>query len=113
MRLLDYKRRPRVTVAAHGHPYERDPFMRMFDAFPEAEPFTVEHPVAPKLLNPAGVEDVDAIVFYDMPGGSPPRGARLLRRPELRPASLQRDQMGDRPEQAKRLRTPPLQPPSS
>ncbi len=74
MRLLDYKRRPRVMVVAHGHPYERDPFMRMFDAFPEAEPFIVEHPVAPKLLNPAGVADVDAIVFYDMPGGSPREG---------------------------------------
>ena len=41
MRLLNYKRRPRVMVVAHGHPYQRDPFMRMFDAFPEVEPFIV------------------------------------------------------------------------
>ena len=74
MRLLNYKRRPRVMVVAHGHPYERDAFMRMFDAFPEVEAFIVEHPVAPKVLNPAGVSDVDAIVFYDMPGGSPAEG---------------------------------------
>lgn len=74
MRLLNYKRRPRVMVVANGHPFPRDLFMKMFDAFPEMEPFLVEHPVAPKVLNPNGVEDVDVIVFYDMPGGSPAEG---------------------------------------
>jgi uncharacterized protein len=74
VRLLNYKRRPRIMVVAHGHPYQRDAFMKMFDRFPEAEAFIVEHPVAPKVLNPSGVGDVDAIVLYDMPGGSPAEG---------------------------------------
>ncbi len=74
MRLLNYRRRPRIMVVAHGHPYERSEFMSMFDSWPDCEPFVVEHPVAPKVLNPEGAEDADVIVFYDMPGGAPSDG---------------------------------------
>lgn len=74
MRFLDLSRRPRVLVVAHGHPYERDAFMAMFDSFPDVETFIVEHPVAPYALNPRALKDVDAIVLYDMPGGRPHEG---------------------------------------
>jgi len=58
----------RVLVVTKGHPFVRDAFLEMFEAN-EAITFEhVEHPEAQQRLSPEGLGDVDAIVFYDMPG---------------------------------------------
>jgi type 1 glutamine amidotransferase len=61
-------------VVANGHPFERDAFMAMFGEFPDMEPFFVDHPIAQKVLNPSIVDDVEALVLMDMPGGDPTEG---------------------------------------
>ena len=57
-----------VLVAAKGHPYERDPFMALFDALPGIASTLVEQPLAARLMNPTGLAGFDALVLYDMPG---------------------------------------------
>ena len=42
-------------VAARGHPYERDPFMAMFDTLPGIACTLVEQPLAARLMNPIGM----------------------------------------------------------
>ncbi|ESW61754.1 MAG: hypothetical protein Q27BPR15_04765 [Rhodobacter sp. CACIA14H1] len=71
MGFLDYRVRPRVLVVGNGHTYDRTALMAMFESFDGMECFLVEHPLAEKVLNPATLSDVDALVFYDMPGGDP------------------------------------------
>jgi uncharacterized protein len=66
----------RVLLVTAGHPFERAPFLAMFDAMASDGAIVyehVEHPEAEARLHPeglasAGLESVDAIVFYDMPG---------------------------------------------
>ncbi len=57
-----------VLVAAKGHPYQRDPFMAMFDTLPGIACTLVEQPAVQRLMNPAGMAGFDALVLYDMPG---------------------------------------------
>lgn len=57
-----------VLVAAKGHPYERDPFMAMFDTLPGIACSLVEQPAVQRLMNPDGMRGFDALVLYDMPG---------------------------------------------
>lgn len=75
MGFFDYRVRPRVMVVGNGHTYDRTALMAMFESFEGMEPFLVEHPVAEHVLNPDMMRDVDALVFYDMPGGNPWSGA--------------------------------------
>jgi hypothetical protein len=62
----------RALVVTKGHPFEREPFLAMFDALADASPSIryehVEHPEAQQRLHPDRLGDIDAIVFYDMPG---------------------------------------------
>lgn len=61
---------PHVLLVTKGHPFEREPFLAMFDDLVAAGRITYEHveqPEAQQRLHPARV-DADAVVFYDMPG---------------------------------------------
>lgn len=71
MGFLNYRVRPRVLVVGNGHSYDRTALMAMFESLEGMECFLVEHPLAERVLNPALLADVDALVFYDMPGGDP------------------------------------------
>jgi len=65
---IDYHAPLNVLIAAKGHPYERDPFMAMFDALPGIACTLVEQPLASRLMNPDAFRGFDALVLYDMPG---------------------------------------------
>lgn len=70
-------RRHRVLLVTGGHPFEREPFLAMFDAIDGIEIDHVEHPGAQARLHPDRLGDIDVIVCYDMPGvrftrGDPP-----------------------------------------
>ncbi len=75
----------RVLLVTKGHPFEREPFVALFDSLVETGSIVyehVEHPEAQGRLHPDRLasdmlDGVDAIVFYDMPGlaftrGDPP-----------------------------------------
>mgnify|MGYP001550580933 CR=1 FL=1 len=57
-----------VVVVAKGHPYLRDPFMAMFDEMEGIACTLVEQPAAARLMSVANLDDIDALVLYDMPG---------------------------------------------
>jgi type 1 glutamine amidotransferase len=61
-----------VLLVTKGHPFVREAFLEMFDSLRSTEhPATyehVEHPEAQDRLHPDRLGEVDAIVFYDMPG---------------------------------------------
>jgi type 1 glutamine amidotransferase len=59
-----------VLLVTKGHPFEREPFLAMFDELVATGQITyehVEHPQAQQRMHPDRVA-ADAIVFYDMPG---------------------------------------------
>lgn len=58
----------KVLVVTGGHPFEADSFFEIFDSIQEIEWFHEKHPKASSLLNPEKCHDIDAIVFYDIPG---------------------------------------------
>jgi len=58
----------KALVVAKGHPYERDPFMSMFEAMAGVDACLVEHPAAQGLLNAERLAEFDTLVLYDMPG---------------------------------------------
>lgn len=67
----------RILLVTKGHPFEREPFLDLFRSFAGGDDATdtgpiafehVEHPEAAHRLHPDRLGDVDAIVFYDMPG---------------------------------------------
>ena len=57
-----------VLVITKGHPFEREPFFEMFDAFADITWTHVEHPAALAVFEPEYASEFDALVFYDMPG---------------------------------------------
>ena len=68
MPVVRYGQPLNVLVVAKGHPYERDPFMAVFDALPGIACTLVEQPAAQRLMNPDGMKGLDVLVLYDMPG---------------------------------------------
>ncbi len=65
-----------VLLLTKGHPFERDPFLAVFDSMAAAGTIVyehIEHPDAQARLHPdrltsAALDHIDALVFYDMPG---------------------------------------------
>ncbi|HSC61250.1 MAG TPA: hypothetical protein VLC29_08450, partial [Rhizomicrobium sp.] len=78
MPIIRYGETLNVLVAAKGHPYLRDPFMAMFDEMDGVSASLVEQPAVQRLMNPEGMEGVDAVVLYDMPGIDFRNGARFI-----------------------------------
>lgn len=68
MPVIRYGANLNVLVAARGHPYQRDPFMAIFDTLPDMACTLVEQPLAGRLFNRKAMAGVDVIVLYDMPG---------------------------------------------
>jgi hypothetical protein len=60
---------PARACRGNSHTYDRTALMAMFESFDGMECFLEEHPLAEKVLNPANFSDLDALIFYDMPGG--------------------------------------------
>ena len=61
----------RVLLVTKGHPFEREPFLAIFDHLTDTGAISyehVEHPEAQQRLHPERLGAIDAIVFYDMPG---------------------------------------------
>ena len=58
----------KVLVITGGHPFEEDPFFEIFNSFENVDWFHEKQPKASSLLNPEKCRDVDAIIFYDIPG---------------------------------------------
>jgi uncharacterized protein len=58
----------RVKLITKGHPFEREPFLAIFDDNHSITYEHIEHPEAQARLHPDLLGDTDAIVFYDMPG---------------------------------------------
>lgn len=57
-----------VLVVTRGHPFARDPFFAVFEANPEIEWSSIEHPAAQKAFTPEFADGFDCYVLYDMPG---------------------------------------------
>jgi len=57
-----------ILVITKGHPFERDPFARIFDEMPGVNWTHVEQPAAQVFFDPALAAAYDAFVLYDMPG---------------------------------------------
>ncbi len=57
-----------VLLVTKGHPFLRDPFFAIFDAFPDIACSNVEQPAAQAFFTPQRAEPYDAFVMYDMPG---------------------------------------------
>ncbi len=74
----------KALVVTKGHPFEREPFFRAFERWPDIRLTGVEHPAALCFFDPALAADWDAFVLYDMPGIAfqPTGGARFLDPPE-------------------------------
>lgn len=68
MPIVRYGEKLNVVVVAKGHPYQRDPFMAIFDEMAGVSASLVEQPAAQALMDPDGMKGVDALVLYDMPG---------------------------------------------
>ena len=58
----------KVLIITGGHPFEEDPFFEIFNSFENVDWFHEKQPKASSLLNPEKCRDVDAIIFYDIPG---------------------------------------------
>ena len=57
-----------ALVITKGHPFEREPFFRIFDEMPGLNWTHVEQPAARALQNTQEAAAYDAFVAYDMPG---------------------------------------------
>jgi type 1 glutamine amidotransferase len=62
------ERERNILLITKGHPFEREPFFRMFDGMPGVRWTHVEQPAAEALYNVAEGGRFDAFVAYDMPG---------------------------------------------
>jgi len=58
----------KILIITGGHPFESDSFFEVFDSFENVDWFHEKHPEAEKFLNPEKCHDIDAILFYDIPG---------------------------------------------
>ena len=58
----------KILIITGGHPFESDSFFEIFDSFENIDWFHEKHPEAEKFLNPEKCHDIDAILFYDIPG---------------------------------------------
>ncbi|MXX19565.1 MAG: ThuA domain-containing protein [Dehalococcoidia bacterium] len=78
---------PNVLLASKGHPFQREPFFQMFDAFQQEGEISawthVEQPAAQLFFQPENSRDYDCIVDYSMPGvfgvGGPPDPPEALK----------------------------------
>jgi type 1 glutamine amidotransferase len=75
---LRYDAELNVLVVTKGHPFERDAFFQVFEAWPDVACTSVEQPAAQAFFSPEAAAPYDAFVLYDMPGiefrrGAPPR----------------------------------------
>jgi type 1 glutamine amidotransferase len=66
--LLRYSADLEVLLITKGHPFERDAFFAVFEAWRGIACTAVEQPAAQAFLDPEAARPYDAIVFYDMPG---------------------------------------------
>lgn len=57
-----------ILLVTGGHPFEREPFFKLFDALDGVDWTHVEHPAAQALFSREHAARFDAIVCYDMPG---------------------------------------------
>ena len=58
----------KILIITGGHTFESDSFFEVFDSFENVDWFHEKHPEAEKFLNPEKCHDIDAILFYDIPG---------------------------------------------
>ena len=58
--------RIRVLVVTGGHGFEREPFLKMFQANPDITFTAVEHPNAQAQFKPEAAKAYDVIVLYDL-----------------------------------------------
>ena len=78
---------PNVLLASKGHPFQREPFFQMFDAFQQGGDISawthVEQPAAQLFFQPENSREYDCIVDYSMPGvfgvGGPPDPPEALK----------------------------------
>ncbi|MFT4823722.1 MAG: type 1 glutamine amidotransferase [Halioglobus sp.] len=68
MSFIDYQANDRILVMTKGHPFNRDEFFAVFDAFSGIECTAVEQPASQAFFDPKLAADYQAFVFYDMPG---------------------------------------------
>lgn len=57
-----------ALIAVKGHPFDRQAFASLFDDRPDMALSFVDQPLVQRLMNPAGLAGIDALVLYDMPG---------------------------------------------
>jgi len=57
-----------ILLVTKGHPFEREPFFRVFDEMDDVGWTHVEQPAAQALFTPEQALGFDAFVMYDMPG---------------------------------------------
>ena len=75
-------RRRNVVLVTGGHPFEREPFLEMFEAMPDVDFTHVEQPEAQALFTVDEGARFDAYVLYDMPGIEfQPDGPRFIEPP--------------------------------
>ncbi len=68
MGFLRYDADLEVLLVTKGHPFERDAFFAVFDAWRDIACTAVEQPAAQAFFTPEAARPYDAFVLYDMPG---------------------------------------------
>ena len=68
MGFLRYDAALNLLVVTKGHPFERDAFFSVFEAWTDVACTAVEQPAAQAFFSPQAAAPYDAIVLYDMPG---------------------------------------------
>lgn len=73
----------RLLVLSGGHPYEAEPFADLLASFVGWAVTHLIHPEAETAVAEGAAQDVDAILFYDMPGYSFGNGRATTRPPSF------------------------------
>ncbi len=68
MSIIRYNDPVNALVLTKGHPFERDPFFAVFEAFEKIAYTAVEQPAAQAFCTIEAAKPYDAFVHYDMPG---------------------------------------------